>query len=385
MTAAMRMRPDLCLPLLAALLLGVPRPAAAAVLPEDRADVLYHYYSGGGVTIDGPSVLVRKQVGQSVSLSGNWYVDSISGASIDVVTTASPYEEERTEYSGTIDYLRGSTLLNLSFTNSDENDYKGRTLSLGVSQEMFGAMTTVSLGYVRGSDEVGRSNDPDFAEDLDRRSWRLGVSQVLTRNLIAEFAFEAISDDGFLSNPYRQVRYLDPTSGRGFSFEPERYPSTRTSTAAGVRARYHLPYRAAVSAEYRYYDDDWGIDAHTVQVGYTHGAVPRWLFDVHYRYYTQGSADFWSDLFPFQNAQNFLARDKELSDFRSHTVRLGVTYDLFSSPIGFAERGSVSLIYDFMRFDYREFRDIRGDLPPGEEPFYSFDADVLQLLFSVWF
>lgn len=370
------------LPVLALLL---ATGAHAAVLPDDRADFLYHYYSGGGVTIDGPSILVRKQVGQSFSLSGNYYVDNISGASIDVVTTASPYEERRTEISAGVDYLRGSTLLSLGFTRSDENDYKGRSFRVGVSQEIFGAMTTVSLGYVRGSDEVGRSTDPDFSEDLDRRAWRLGLSQVLTRNLIGELLFEVVADQGFLNNPYRQVRFLDPSSPRGFSFEPEVFPESRTSTAVAVRSRYHLPFRAAVHGEYRWYDDDWGITAHTMQVGYTHGTIPRWLFDVHYRYYTQNSATFWSDLFPFQQAQNFLARDKELSRFRSHSVRFGVSYDLFSSPISVFERGSVSLIYDWIYFDYREFRDIRGSEAPGEEPFYSFDADVLQLFFSIWF
>ena len=67
--------------------------AHAGVLAEDRADVLYHLYDGGGVEIDGPSVLVRKQVGKSVSLVGNYYVDMVSSASIDVITTASPYTE----------------------------------------------------------------------------------------------------------------------------------------------------------------------------------------------------------------------------------------------------------------------------------------------------
>ena len=60
----------------------------AGVLPEDRADAMYHYYDGGGVQIDGPSLLMRKQVGKSFSFFGNYYVDSISSASIDVVTTA---------------------------------------------------------------------------------------------------------------------------------------------------------------------------------------------------------------------------------------------------------------------------------------------------------
>ena len=62
-------------------------PVAAGVLPDDRADVLYHYYDGGGVQIDGPSILVRKKVKQDFSLYGNYYVDSVSSASIDVITS----------------------------------------------------------------------------------------------------------------------------------------------------------------------------------------------------------------------------------------------------------------------------------------------------------
>ena len=66
------------------------RAAQAGVLPEDRADVLLHSYDGGGVTIQGPSVLVRKQFAQKFSVSANHYVDRVNSASIDVVTTATP-------------------------------------------------------------------------------------------------------------------------------------------------------------------------------------------------------------------------------------------------------------------------------------------------------
>ena len=46
--------------------------AAAAVLPEDRADLLYHRYDGGGVVVDGPSVLVRKKFADTVSVVANY-------------------------------------------------------------------------------------------------------------------------------------------------------------------------------------------------------------------------------------------------------------------------------------------------------------------------
>jgi hypothetical protein len=48
-------------------------PALAGVLPEDRADLLWHVYKGGDLTVQGPSVLIRKKVGENLSLSANYY------------------------------------------------------------------------------------------------------------------------------------------------------------------------------------------------------------------------------------------------------------------------------------------------------------------------
>jgi hypothetical protein len=54
--------------------------ALAGVLPEDRADLMYHVYDGGGVQIDGPSLLVRKGFLEKVSVVGNFYMDMVSSA-----------------------------------------------------------------------------------------------------------------------------------------------------------------------------------------------------------------------------------------------------------------------------------------------------------------
>ena len=51
--------------------LALATPVCAGVLPEDRADLLYHSYDGGGVEIDGPSLLVRKSFLEKFSVSGN--------------------------------------------------------------------------------------------------------------------------------------------------------------------------------------------------------------------------------------------------------------------------------------------------------------------------
>ena len=361
-------------------------PTVAGVLPDDRADALYHSYDGGGVEITGPSVLVLKNVTQNLALSGNYYVDSISSASIDVVTTASPYTEKRTEYSLGADYMHGNSIMTMAYTNSEEDDYEANTASFGISMDMFGNMTTVSMGYARGWDVVGNNNDPDFSEDVDRQNYLVGLTQVITRDLLMEVNYEAITDEGFLNNPYRSVRYLDPTSSLGYSYEAEVYPNTRTSNALAVRSLYFLPYRASTFAEYRFFDDTWGIRAHNVELGYIHPLSSGWLFEGRYRYYTQNSADFYSDLFPRQNSQNFLARDKELSTFNSNTLGFSVSYDFIQNGWRWVDRGSVNLSYDHIWFKYDDFRDLRDtSAPVGNEPLYKFSADVAQLFISIWF
>jgi hypothetical protein len=368
-------------------LLSACLPSAAGVLPDDRADALYHSYDGGGVEITGPSVLVLKKLGENVALSGNYYVDSISSASIDVVTSgASKYSEDRTELSAGVDYLHGNSTISLSYTNSDEDDYQANSASFGISMDMFGNMTTVSMAYARGWDTVESNTDATFSEDVDRQNYQLGLTQVVSTRMLMELNVEVITDEGFLNNPYRSVRYINPADPTTYLTEPEVYPNTRTSTAVAARSLYYLPYRASVLGEYRFFDDTWGIDAHTLKLGYTHPLESGWILEGSYRYYTQSSADFYSDLFPRQNAQNFMARDKELSSFDSHTIGFKLSYDLIRNGWHFIDKGSINLAYDHIWFEYDDFRDLRNTgFPAGTEPLYEFSADVAQIFLSIWF
>jgi hypothetical protein len=369
---------------LAAGLLGLA--AQAGVLPDDRADALWHRYDGGGVTIQGPSLLVRKKFADKVSVSANYYVDQVSSASIDVVTTASAYKEERTQYSVGADYLRGKTTYSVNYTNSTENDYTADTLYASIAQDMFGDLTTVTLSFSRGWDEVGKRGDKTFKKPTNKRSYEVDVSQIVTRNLIAGASFETITDEGFLNNPYRTVRYLDADSANGYSYEAERYPRTHTSNALSLRARYFLPWRAGAGAEYRFYTDTWGVQANTLELTYTQPLSKVWTIDGKVRLYQQGEADFYSDLFPRANFQNYLARDKELSKFNSQSIGIGATYVFLPSGWKFISKGSVSLKYDYMMFKYDNFLDVRvKGVTPGTEPKYEFNANVLQFFVSGWF
>jgi hypothetical protein len=370
--------------LLPVLLIAVAQPAPGGVLPDDRADILYHRYEGGGVLIDGPSLLVRKKVGKSVSVVSNYYVDMVSSASIDVVTTASPYTEERTQWSLGMDYLRGNTTISTNYTSSVESDFDAKTYSFGVSQDMFGDLTTLSLSYSYGDDIVGRSDNPDFARDNTRQQYAVGLTQILTRNLITSLNFETITDEGFLNNPYRTVRYADPSNPIGYSYEPELYPRTRTSNALGIRARYFLPYRAAIQAEYRYFIDTWDIESHTGSLTYVH-PWKDWTFEGKVRFHSQTGAHFFQDLFSRAQATNFRGRDKELSPLSSTTLKLLATYEFMDDGWAFIDRGAVTFSLDYLMIEYDEFRDLRVNAPVGEEPLFTMNSNVIQVFFSFWY
>ncbi len=356
----------------------------AGVLPEDRADILYHSYDGGGVEVTGPALLVRKGDNRRFSVSAKYYVDSISSASVDVISQGSPYSEQRTEMSFGVDYLHADTNMSFNYSNSDESDYQADTFSFDISHSMFGDLTTVSLGYSKGIDEVSSNTNPDRGGDANHQKYRVSMTQILTKKLIAGINYEAVTDSGFLNNPYRSVRYLLTPTTTATQFEV--YPNTRSSNAISGQLKYYLPYRAAVGGKYRFYVDDWGITANNLEFNYIHPLGDKWTFEALYRVYEQTHADFYSDLFPNEDAQNFLARDKELSEFRTRSFELGFRYEFLSKGWHFIDKAAINMKFRRILFNYNDFTDItRGNKLPGEEEFYSFSANVYQIFLSAWF
>ena len=370
--------------------------AGAAVLPDDRADIFYSSYRGGGMDITGESVLVRKKFSEQFSVEADYFIDKVSGASVDVTSGASPIEDERKQKRLSVDYIHDKTQYNLSYTNSTERDYISNTTHFSLSQDMFGDLTTVTLGFTDSRNKVGENNGKNYAPIIDwlghaqSRSYEGGLSQVITKNLIAGMTLEVITDQGLLSNPYRSIRYLDPTVALGYSLGSQVYPNTRTSTAVEGRAKYYLPYRAAASVSYRYFSDTWGVRANTIELGYTQPVSNMFIFEGRLRHYSQNHATFYSDLFPFANSQNFEARDQNLAASTNNTIDGKVTWAF--APEGFLifKRATASVDVTRIQFKYKDFRNIKdyndnNGYAPATEPLYAFDAMIYQVYISMFF
>lgn len=340
---------------------GVSTGTRAAPLPPDRAEAMYHRYSGGGMTAHGPAVLVRKSLGDKVSLSGQLYVDAVSNASVDVVTTASPYKERRNEFSFGVDYAVRDSNLSFGLSRSDEPDYKADALSVDVAQEVFGGMTTVNLGFTRGADKVGQKN-LGFFDQAKHWQYRIGVTQILTPRWLASANVEAISDSGYLGNPYRAARVFGAAV-------PENLPRTRSSRALNLRAIGDLGSRDAVRASYRYFFDNWQVKAHTLEGGYSRYVGESFLFDGFLRHYRQDGASFYSD--NAQSQTTYITRNRQLGTYDGNTLGGKVTYSYRKVPGQYEIKFNGAL--EVLRYRYSDYTDLRNGRA------YSLSATVLQL------
>lgn len=353
--------------------------AEAVEPPQDEASVGYNLYSGGGITVQGPAMIVKKDILNRMAIKAAARVDSVSSASIDVVTQASPYKEHRTEYSVGADVLHNDILTAINYTKSHESDYTSNMLSVGMAHDLFDKNTTLSLRFARSWDTVGKNGDPSFGEqNANRIIYTAGISQSLSSRWLLQLNYEGTAESGFLNNPYRSAI----TDNGGLT--PEHYPEARTGHALALRTAFgFIPgsagdvvvgQRSSVQVDYRYYQDTFAIHSHTGKVEYQRYIRNNWLVGSFYRYYRQGEASFYGDR--VSSTQIFKARDKELSRFSGQWIGGSLKY----KPKGFYWRSlenlSVLFSYSYLMYDYDNFTD------PRTGALYSQSAHVLHTSLS---
>jgi hypothetical protein len=342
--------------------------AQAADLPDDRADLMYHLYDGGGVRASGPALLVRKNLMNKVSLSATYYADILSNASIDVVTTASPYKETRQEYGIALDYAVRNSLITLAASHSKEPDYIANAVNLDVSTEAYGGMTTVNMGFTYGSDDVGKTG-VGFFDTAKHWRYRVGLTQILTPRWLASLNFEGVSDQGYLGSPYRVALVFGAAV-------PENVPRTRTSRAVRLRVLGEIAPELSINGSYRYFWDNWDIVSNTFDVGATRSFGDRWLLDGYVRHYRQTRpALFYSN--DATTETEYITRNRALGTYTSTAVGTKLSWAWLRAPGRYEIRLNGALEYG--RTNYSDFTDVRtGQL-------YSYAATVAQLFVSADF
>lgn len=248
---------------------------------------------------------------------------------LDVVTAASPNSiappdvksgASRRVDSGTFDVTttyRANRMLDLSLRGGIhvEQPLRSWTTGLGVRRSFADEATVVSANALEVFDWFDRFDIHGGRHGRTTRNattGSLGLTQVLTPTTVASLNYGITVMEGTLGNTWNSVPLANGTRGA------ELLPSTRTRHALVLRASQWLPWNGALRGYYRFYADDWGIAAHSIEGQLMQRLTPSLYIGGYYRFHTQTGASFFTTLAPMD--ATLRVADSDLAPLDSQTV-----------------------------------------------------------------
>lgn len=162
----------------------------------------------------------------------------------------------------------------------------------------------------RGYDDYPTSSRNSFSSSFT-------YSQIVNQKLQLLFLLDLAWQKGFLSLPFHRV-YMNNNT-----VHSEALPSSRFKIPIGLRANYFLGDKIVIRSFYRFYQDDWGLTSHSLDLETAIKITPFISVSPFYRYYRQSAIKY------FEPYQSHLPTDKyytsnyDLSKFDSHFVGAG--------------------------------------------------------------
>lgn len=351
--------------------------AAASGKWEVDTAILF-YSEQDRVSLVEPVVRMKKQLGQDESIAVKLVIDALTGSSPSgAVPSTAP--QTFTSPSGNDTYTTPANKLPLdpSFLDarvavsfdwarplaaerrivytghvSKEYDYTSLGFGATLSQDFHNRNTTLTAGLSYNVDQVapvggvplGLTTQPSFPAvkttigDSDNKNVLdalIGVTQVISRQTLMQFNYTYGRDSGYLADPYKLVSVVDPTSGLPLQTIHEKRPDNRARNALYWKTLTAFD-KNVLNVSYRYYWDDWGINAHTVDLRYRFNLGGRYL-EPHLRYSKQTSAaDFYRPYLRSGESVAYASADYRLSEMTTTTV--GIKYGIPARTGEFAVR-----------------------------------------------
>jgi hypothetical protein len=329
-------------------ILVVPSRAGAAEVGEIGVAVL-GYKERGLMKITEPILWARATLAEVWDVQASAAVDIITGASPELVTnvsgqpvqtiTGASISDRRTTGDVKVARRFGDFTLAASRAISKEEDYRSHAFGIEARLELDQRNTTLVAGFGKSNDRVGSATDLLLDERRDTREYLVGVTRVLSAVALVQSTVSVARGKGWYNDPYKSTLTFYPDSPP--AFVPDVRPDHRDTLAWLTRYRQHFPSAGGtLQADYRFYRDDWGIRAHTLDVAWQQALDERWALRPGLRYYTQDAADFYAPLVP-RPQPAVHSSDQRLAAFGGLSPSLRATYRFDGGTIVEATAGYV--------------------------------------------
>jgi Protein of unknown function (DUF3570) len=156
-----------------------------------------------------------------------------------------------------------------------------------------------------------RTGNDNASKARNSFSTSFSYSQVINKNLQLMFLLDLVYQKGYLGLPFHRVYFNDN------SVHVENLPGSRFKLPLGFRANYFAGDKVIIRTFYRYYHDDWGLNAHTFELETPVKVTPFFSITPFYRYYNQGAVNYFSPYQKHTAADQYYTSNYDLSTFNS--------------------------------------------------------------------
>jgi len=297
------------------------------------------------IRVKAPALTALVPMGDQWSMTGTLITDSISGASPAYYNAAiTPMHDFRRAYDATVTRYLPQGTWSLGASHSKESDYLSRSLYGTVTQSNESKNTTWNLGGGLTRDAIDPNNHVVENETKKTVDLLAGVTQVMGINDIVQLNLGWSQSQGYLSDPYKVL---------------DERPRSRTRQTVQTRWNHHADSLDSTERlAYRYFQDSWGIRAHTFDLEHVQPLGDKWKATAALRYHSQNAARFYvesdgSEIGPFgpsiPQGAAFYSLDQRLSAYGAVTLGLKLTHQWDSNTAidfkfeNYEQRGSWAL------------------------------------------
>ena len=123
----------------------------------------------------------------------------------------------------------------------------------------------------------------------------LSFTQVINRRTVMLFNYSYSQASGYLTDPFKLISVVNSD---GITQENlyEVRPDKRLRHSLFWQTKHALDSGVA-DVSYRYSNDDWGVDSHTIESRFRYNLTDHSYLQPHVRYYLQSAADFYQPFF----------------------------------------------------------------------------------------
>lgn len=221
---------------------------------------------------------------------------------------------------------------------SDEPDYLSRSYALQYSYKLAAETLLLNAGISFQDDSV-QNADGAFVEKTTP-TITFGLNRILDKFTSFTLNLSYSWPSGYLSDPYKGVpanERFASVPDEVFLFKENRPDQREIFVLYSEISRYFESLALGGHMSYRYFQDDFELDGHTLEIESNKRLGDSLVWSPRYRYYRQSKASFYSPLArkyesyldsPNPSLGPFYSADHRLSSLESHSYGLKISYFL---------------------------------------------------------